>query len=456
MFTGLKSQNDFSDLFIKEIIPLEHELVKIKNMLNWKEIDKIYKKCFKSRKGNKTKQTEIAIGLIILRRYYRLSYRRVVDELHVNNAYMHFCNVSHYDIIEYNKRGKKIIDHSTLVKILNRLGAKKVEKIEELFRKELIRKNIINGKYVFSDTTSVESNIIYPTEINLLNRVIEHAEKIIQKVIFKKDLIKSETVKKAKEISKIFYSNSKKTKELLNECSSKLLEIAEKSIEKAGKSFDELRDGLLKLGLYSIFEKLNTVGKKIINQVKLRQDGEKVNDKIVSYYEEHARPLPKGKVHKPCEFGMKVRIDQSSNHYITNYKLYEGNPAEATMLKEVIKEHKEIFKEDFKAGAMDRAYFDEELINEIEKDHNILLAIPHKKDRKKKMTQKQKKLYDKRSAIEAKISEGKRMAGLGKCYDKGIDKHYSWVTLSVMILNLRQLVRDMNRNKALTVRFTDN
>jgi len=456
MFTGLKSQRDFSDLYIKDIIPPEHELVKMKNIINFKEINSIYKKCFKSKKGNKTKRTEIAIGLILLRRYYKMSYRKVVDELHVNNAFMYFCNVSHDDIIEYNIARKKIIDHSTLVKILTRLGSKKVRKIEESFRKELIKKKIIDGKYVFSDTTSVESNIIYPTEINLLNRVIENTEKIVQKVLLKKEMIKTEVIKKTKEISKVFYSSTVKTKELLKSCTSKLIEIAEENMRKAAKSLEEVKDFLLKAGLIQINEKLERVGKKIIEQAKLKLEDKKVTDKIVSYFEEHARSLPKGKIHKPCEFGMKLRIDQSANNYITNYELYEGNPSEAGMLEDVIRTHHEVFKDNFKGGGADRAFYDEERIAKLKQEYNIILAIPHKKDRKKKMNRKEKELCDKRSAIEAKISEGKRMTGLGKCYDKGIEKHKIWVVLSVFNLNIRQLLRDMSNNKSLAMRFMNN
>jgi transposase, IS5 family len=456
MFTGLKSQRDFSDLFMMDIIPPDHELVKMKNIINWEKINLIYRSCYKSKKGNKTIKTEIAIGLILLRRYYMMSYRDVIKELHVNNAFMYFCNISHYDIMEYNMKGKKIIDHSTLVKILGRLGKKKIKKIEKSFRKELIEKKIIDGKHLSSDTTSMESNIIYPTEVNLLNRVIENAQKIVQKVIFKKDMIKSEVIKKAKSISKVFYSSTIKSKELLKNCTSKLIEIAEEQMKEAEKSLSEINDFMLKAGLLAIHEKLERVGRKIIEQIKLKHEGKKVSDKIVSYFEEHARALPKGKIHKPCEFGMKLRIDISGNNYITNYELYEGNPSEAGMLVDVIKSHAETFKEDFESSSMDRAYYDEERIAELEKEYDIDLVIPHKKDRNKKMSKKEKKLYDKRSAIEAKISEGKRMTGLGKCMDKGNEKHEIWASLSVYSLNMRKLLRDMKDNKALALRFANN
>ena len=455
MFTGLKSQRDFSDLFITNILPHDHELVKLRNIINWKAINSIYKSCYKSKKGNKTKSTDIVIGLIILRRFKNMSYRKVIDELHVNNAFMYFCNVSHFDIMEYNKRGKKIISHTTLVKILKRLGAKRIKKIERIFVKELIEKKIIDGKNISSDTTSMESDIIYPTEVNLLNRVIEHAQKIVQKVVRKKEMIKTEVIKKAGSISKIFYSSTVKSKELLKDCTSKLMEIAEEQMEKASESLCEVKDVMLKLFLSAIYEKLKDVGGRIIEQVKLRQAGEKVSDRIVSYFETHARPLPKGKVHKPCEFGMKLRIDMTGNNYITNYELYEGNPSDAGMLSDVIRSHDKVF-EDFISGSFDRGYYDEKRKAELEEEYGIKLAIPHRKDRTAKMNKKEKKLYDKRSAIEAKISEGKRVYGMGKCRDKGFEKHQIWAIMSIFNLNMSKLLRDIKEDKAIAKKFTLN
>jgi hypothetical protein len=51
-----------------------------------------------------------------------------------------------------------------------------------------------------------------------------------------------------------------------------------------------------------------------------------------------------------------------------------------------------------------------------------------------------------RSAEEAKISEGKRTVGLGKSYYKGFEGDEIWTTLSILALNSRQLLRDMRRN----------
>jgi hypothetical protein len=98
MYTGLKIQKDFTDDYQDIILSQEHDLVKLKKIIEWKKIDKIYEKCYPSKVGNSTKETNIVIGLILLKHLYKQSYRDLVKTLHENVAFMHFCSVSFWDI----------------------------------------------------------------------------------------------------------------------------------------------------------------------------------------------------------------------------------------------------------------------------------------------------------------------------------------------------------------------
>jgi len=452
MFTGLTEQLDFGNHLIAEIVPEDHELVNLKKILNWEKMNKIYRECYKSNKGNATKRTDLVLGLFILKHLYQKSYRSIIKELHVNNAYMHFCSVSYEEIKKLNKEKKQLIDHSTLIKVKAKLGKDRISRIENIFLQQLIDSGFIDGKYLFSDTTSLENNIIYPTEIGLLKRVIEEAEAVVQKVRFKKDMVKSEIIKKANQIAKVYYSSARKTKELLITCGKELVKIANKTVKKAQDVVSK-KKGTVKSHSRTRFEKVKEVGCKIINQAERKFSGEKIEDKIVSYFEDHARSLPKGKVNKPVEFGCKLRIDMSGNGYITNHELYLGNPSDVTMLDDVIWNHKEVFGDKFSAAGLDRSFYDEQKIMELEDEYSINLAIPHKKDRSKKMGKRKEKIYNKRSAIEAKISEGKRMCGLGKSLYKGFDGDRIWSTFSVMALNIRKLFREIEKNPRLIKRF---
>ena len=451
MFTGLKNQLELSDSLITDILPKDNELVKLKKILNWEGINNIYKSCFNSTTGNKAKTTDIALGLILLKHLYKKSDRNLINELHLNNSYMYFCSLSYDVVAEANRQGIKLIDHSTIVKIRKRLGPDKISEILSLFTSELVKNRIIDGKYLFTDTTSLEKNIIYPTDVSLLSRVIKEADYIIQNVKLKKNVIISSAAKKAKTLSKIYYSSSKKTKDLLNKTATSLARIAKAQLAVAGVAANIA--GSISEANIKRYKKLKEVGIKIVRQAENRIKGIKIRSRILSYHEEHTSALPKGKVGKPCEFGTKLSLSMSANGYITGHKLYDSNIADILTLKEAVGIHSKTFGKQFLGAAADRAYYDEDLNNTLEKKHKIALAIPHKKNRNTLMGEDKDKLYNKRAAIEAKISEGKRMYGLDKSYYKGYDGDKMWACLGIMALNIRKLIRDINKNPKLMLRF---
>jgi len=84
-------------------VPGKHDLAKLKKILNWGKMNEIYKECHTSKKGNATKNTNLVLGLFILKHLYKKPYRTLIDELHVNTSYMHFCSVSYEKIKELNK-----------------------------------------------------------------------------------------------------------------------------------------------------------------------------------------------------------------------------------------------------------------------------------------------------------------------------------------------------------------
>jgi len=221
---------------------------------------------------------------------------------------------------------------------------------------------------------------------------------------------------------------------------------AEKIVNRAGNTVD--------IVIKAIHEKVQTVGKKILQQVTDKLEGKKIEDRIVSYYEPHVRALPKGKVRKPCEFGTKLRIDMTGEKYITNYQVYEGNPNDVTMLDDIIQDHKNIFAESFKNAGMDRGFYDEQKIQQLEAEYNITLVIPHKKRTDQPLTKRKQKVYDKRAGIEAKISEGKRVTGMNKSYYKGFEGDKITAVLSIWALNARQLLRDITQKPNLMKKLT--
>jgi IS5 family transposase len=137
MFTGLKIQFEITDPYLDNMIAQDHELVKLKKILDWKALNRIYKECYPSRKGRSTKNTDLVIGLLLLKHFYNLSWERLICGLHENIAMMYFCSVSFMAVVESKKRSKNLVTKSTMIKIMKRLGADRVKRLETNFREQL-------------------------------------------------------------------------------------------------------------------------------------------------------------------------------------------------------------------------------------------------------------------------------------------------------------------------------
>lgn len=69
------------------------------------------------------------------------------------------------------------------------------------------------------------------------------------------------------------------------------------------------------------------------------------------------------------------------------------------------------------------------------------------------MSRQKERIYNKRAAIEAKISEGKRMCGLNKSLYKGFEGDQIWASMSILGLNIRKVLREISVNPKLMNKF---
>ena len=94
-----------------------------------------------------------------------------------------------------------------------------------------------------------------------------------------------------------------------------------------------------------------------MNQTRSVLDGQRhIPDRLVSLFDECARPIQKGKAYPKTEFGRKVLIQETEIGLVTDYQIHTGNPADQPMLEPAIDKHEEIFGEVPKELAGDRGF----------------------------------------------------------------------------------------------------
>lgn len=95
--------------------------------------------------------------------------------------------------------------------------------------------------------------------------MIKEAALVTQNIRYKKDIVATETIAKAKKISKVYYCASKKTGKLLKDTVGALLVIAKSQVNEASEAVNSMADSVSAVTMERL-KKLKTVGSTICRQ----------------------------------------------------------------------------------------------------------------------------------------------------------------------------------------------
>lgn len=163
--------------------------------------------------------------------------------------------------------------------------------------------------------------------------------------------------------------------------------------------------------------------------------GIRIKNRIVSIFKPHIRPMSRGKIPNPTEFGGKLLLEMRDG-FLTLLKVTFHNESDSTMVQGFFERWKGLT-----VGA-DRGIFSKE--NEkLAKENGVKNFYAERKGKKPlAKTNGVKRIRKVRPAIEAKISLAKRKFGLNRNrYKRGEDGESQWMHLCICAMNLRLFIR---------------
>ncbi len=170
--------------------------------------------------------------------------------------------------------------------------------------------------------------------------------------------------------------------------------------------------------------------------------------RLVSIYDTGARPIRRGKARADTEFGRKVLIGETDHGIITAHAAFEGNPADATLLKTAVRWHRRLFRRRLKAVAADRGFYSQANEEWLKKGGIKRVSIPVRgKARRERLVQQKepwfRRLQRFRAGSEGRISLLKRPFGLDRSLMRGDRGAEIWVGQGIFAHNLWQAARIM-------------
>jgi IS5 family transposase len=446
--------NIYEAMLPPELCKLNDELSKVNVLLDNEEFLAPFIARFAATTGRPTVPVQTYLRIMYLKHRHQLSYEVVVEHVRDSIMWRIFCRIS-FD--------KPMPHYTTLIKLTKKYGDEIIEKLNQALVEEAREKKLILGRKLRCDTTVVESNIHYPTDASLLSDCARVLTRTVKKIRQQGIAVNTEFHNRTRSIRKRIYSIAKvlknrtgEARQTVKEITSNILSTAREVVGQAEQVLNEVKQRLSDQAdvaagkverIVELLEKTVVITKKIITQtVSVQQGNTHIKDRVVSIFDTDARPIVKGKLKAPVEFGMKLLVQDCEQNIITRYQVFEGNPCDDTLLIPAVDAHIAMFGRAPTSVATDRGFASPKNEAALRKKGVEKVSLPRRGwityERRDYQSQSWFKYLQRwRAGEEAQISYLKRKYGIGRSLSRGIKGTKTWVGLGILAYNLRQIAR---------------
>ena len=317
------------------------------------------------------------------------------------------------------------------------------------------------------DSVVVETDVHYPTDINLLFDAIvkvihlitliclsvgipgwrqsQHNIKKIKKLFRKAQNLKRSTSKNKKQQAE--------RQELIIAAHQAYLDLVESFLERVKEIIKMLREGhLSKEEKLLVVEKYIKDAQRQINQIRTRVvEGKAIphDEKVFSIFEEHTEWICKGKAGVSQELGLRVCILEDQYGFILHYQVMEKQTDDKVAVS-MVKEAKKKFP-GLSTCSFDKGFYTPMNKEELKKLLDTVI-LPKKgklssSDKEVEYSEEFIQARRKHSAVESAINALENH-GLDRCPDHGITGFKRYVALAVLTRNI-QILGNIVQQKAL-------
>jgi IS5 family transposase len=185
---------------------------------------------------------------------------------------------------------------------------------------------------------------------------------------------------------------------------------------------------------------------QIVVQTRTRLVGEVPvgASRVVSLHDTDARPIAKGRLGRPVEFGYKAQVTDNTQGIVLDHIVEKGNPPDAPMLPVAIARITKLFGKVPKAVTADRGYGEASVQTELESLRVKHVAIPRKgrpgpQRQQIESAPRFRKLVKWRTGSEGRIAHLKRSWGWERTVLDGIDGARTWCGWGVLAHNATKI-----------------
>jgi IS5 family transposase len=409
---------------------------------------------FDARIGRPSIPMETYVRLMFLKFRYRLGYESLCREVSDSISWQRFCRVPF---------GTRVPHPTTLMKITTRCGDAAVAGLNEALLAKAAAVKLLRTDKVRADTTVVCAAVAYPTDSGLLAKAIGTMARTVARIKAAGGARRTRSQDRRRSAGQRARSIAAKLKlrgeqhrdqaqAAVRRITGELAGIAEQTMRETTAVIRNARralrtaTGQRKGRLHRAINDLDTlVGRteRVVAQTRSRLAGvmPESASRLVSLHDVQARPIRKGRLGRPVEFGYKAQILDNADGVILDHNVEIGNPPDAPQLGPAITRITDRTGRTPRAVTADRGYGEAS----VERDLTDLgvrnVAIPRKgkPTAARREFEHRRAFRDKvkwRTGSEGRINHLKRSYGWNRTELTGITGARTWCGHGVFAHNL--------------------
>jgi transposase, IS5 family len=288
--------------------------------------------------GRPSTPAEWYLRLMFLKFRYRLGYESLCAEVSDSISWRRFCRIP---------LDGRVPHPTTLMKLTTRCGEGAVAGLNEALLAKAAGQKLLRTARVRADTTVIAANVAYPTDSGLLARAAGKMARTVRRVQAAGGATRTRArdrrraaARRVREIAGKLRTRAKlgreETTRVIARVTGELADLAETAAAEAAavlrngrQALPKALSGRMRGRLRRALDELAvTIGRTatIVAQTRSRLAGQMPDSatRLVSLHDPHARPIRKGRIDKPVEFGYKAQVIDNDDGIVLDYSVEYG------------------------------------------------------------------------------------------------------------------------------------
>jgi transposase, IS5 family len=428
---------------------------------------------FDPRIGRPSTPMETYLRLMFLKFRYRLGFESLCREVSDSITWRQFCRIG---------IDQPVPHPTTLMKLTTRCGSAAVDGLNEALLAKAVEAKMLRCTRIRVDTTVVPSNVSYPTDSGLLAKAVNRIAATGRRIQAAGGAVRTKLRDRSRAGGRREHDLNAKLRtrsaaagdaalEVVRRKNAELADLAEtaaheaerllanakRALRKARADAAKLkasggcdaaagrRCGRLARAVDDLSDLLDAT-RRIVDQTRQRLAGTIPDGatRQVSLHDSDARPIRKGRLGKPVEFGHKAQVCDNDDGIVLDHDVQPGNPADGPRLKPAVERVIKRTRRKPRTVTADRGYGEAGIEDDLHQLGIRNVVIPRKgRPSKARQAQERQRMFRRtvkwRTGCEGRISHLKRNYGWDRTMIDTTEGARIWTGHGVLAHNLAKI-----------------